>query len=174
MIKLITLFISGFILFGQVQDDTIPWKKNYKLKWSDFKGSPQAGNDFAALTSYSLTYSMMQSGKGLVTKVDCEFDKKKSWGRIKNDSILAHEQLHFDIAELFARKIRKSFAEYVFNKKTFQRDLKAIYLDAVQACSMYQQQYDSESEHSINRKGQRKWDMKIRQEMEALSAYAKD
>lgn len=174
MIKLITLFLSGFFLFGQVQDDTIPWKKNYKLKWSDFRGSPMAGNDFAALTSYSLTYSMMQSGKGLVTKVDCEFDKKKSWGRIRNDSILAHEQLHFDIAELFARKIRKRFAEYEFSKKTFQQDLKTIYLNEIKACSMYQQLYDLESEHSINRKGQRKWDTKVRQELDALSAYIKD
>ena len=45
----------------------------------------------------------------------------------KTDYILKHEQGHFDIAEIFARKLNKKMSEYKFNKTTYKTDLKNIY-----------------------------------------------
>ena len=79
----------------------------------------------------------------------------------RTEYILSHEQGHFDIAEIFARKLHKSLSEYNFNKKTFQQDLKAIYENLMQEKEAMQEQYDRETNHSINKSAQAAWLSKI-------------
>lgn len=47
-------------------------------------------------------------------------DQTKSWINRKDPDMLAQKQLQFDIAELYARKIRKSFRE--LNQKKVKKD----------------------------------------------------
>jgi predicted secreted Zn-dependent protease len=47
------------------------------------------------------------------------FDKDQSWMMVKNAYVLQHEQIHFNISELYARKIRKS-ADSLSQKKRYQ------------------------------------------------------
>ena len=43
------------------------------------------------------------------------FSKNESWMLVRSNDILAHEQVHFDIFELYARKMRKLVAETLKN-----------------------------------------------------------
>lgn len=43
------------------------------------------------------------------------FSKNESWMLVRSNDILAHEQIHFDIFELYARKMRKLLAETLKN-----------------------------------------------------------
>jgi len=54
----------------------------------------------------------------------------------KTDYLLNHEQRHFDIAEIFARKLRKELEEYTFNKNNLKEieNLYKKYLNKKSQC----------------------------------------
>ena len=90
----------------------------------------------------------------------------------KTDYILSHEQGHFDIAEIFARKLNKKMSEYRFDKKTYQKDLNKIYHDILDEKEKMQNDYDKETNHSINKEKQAEWLKKIAKMLEEYKDYA--
>jgi predicted secreted Zn-dependent protease len=79
--------------------------------------------------------------------------------------VLSHEQLHFDISELFARKMRKIMAETRFTSNA-RAEVKAIYKKVLQDLSAFQSLYDHETNYSRDHQKQLAWNNKIK---EALS-----
>jgi hypothetical protein len=135
----------------------IPWSNHLRLTWDDFQCEPKRGTDAVASTSTSLGIAyQMQQGR-LNYHITCNFSKVKSWGLMKTDYILAHEQGHFDITEIFARKLNEALMNYEFNKRTFRKDINEIYQSIVRQKEEYQRMYDGESDHSRNRKSQYEW-----------------
>src|SRR6185436_7177040 len=124
---LIAAFIFPLLILLQREDDYIKWQEDRKLSWDDFKAEPVKMGSTAAMTTTHLGFGYSISNGVITYKIDCRFEKKKSWGLVKNDWILKHEQGHFDIAEIFARQLYRSVSEYQYNKTTFQKDLTAIY-----------------------------------------------
>jgi predicted secreted Zn-dependent protease len=112
------------------------------------------------------------SQKGFKYSITCVFDKNSSWGRIKTDYILAHEQAHFDIAELYARTLYKQIKAYTFNSSTAQQDVPAMYRKIMKELSEKQQEYDRETDYSRNKEEQAAWLIKIRKELNDLIGYA--
>src|SRR5678810_1015402 len=107
--------------------DLIPWENDKRLVWDDFLCEPKVGTDAVASTSTSLGIAYQLSNGELRYHITCYFNKEKSWGLMKTDYILAHEQGHFDITEIFARKLNEALQNYKFNKKTYKRDIGQIY-----------------------------------------------
>lgn len=157
MIKsfIITLF---FLLFLPLSAQKITWSKTNRLSWNDF----QAPKDFKKPTDSSVAFTNCGVSY-LVTKstnpkakveihVKAVFDQSKSWKKSDSpgNSVLVHEQLHFDIAEVYARKIRKMIEQKIVTtadfdshfKKNFDR-LYSEYLD-------FQKKYDLETKNSRN------------------------
>src|SRR3954464_14720897 len=99
MQKLFLLLIPVFS-FLSVDDNLIEWSPARKLTWSDFKGKPDPLSDNAALTNSTINFEYGITEKGFTHSIKCRFNKNLSWGRIKNEYILNHEQGHFDIAEI--------------------------------------------------------------------------
>lgn len=153
-------------------EELIGWSENKKLTWADYKGKVQSNSDAAASTATYLGLEYNYGSKGFVYKVSCHFSRTKSWGLHKTDYILAHEQGHFDIAEIFARKLNKELSEYVFNKNSYQEDLKKIYTDLTNEKDAFQTQYDAETNHSINKKKQDEWLTKIEGRLNDLRKFA--
>jgi hypothetical protein len=160
------------ISFAQKNDDLIYWTASRKLTWDDYRAQPKQGADAAASTATYLGIEYNFGKDGFDYKITCSFSKTRSWALHKNDYILAHEQGHFDIAEIFARRLHKKMQEYVFNKKTFKEDLKKIYMDLMSEKDAFQNDYDEETNHSIHREKQRHWLQKINEELLALKDYA--
>ena len=82
-------------------------------------------------------------------EVFASFDKQKSWTKSDAIELLAHEQLHFDIVEVYVRKIRK-FAQEAFDRN--QRSQQYITKQITKLQSEYkktQTKYDSETKHGI-------------------------
>ena len=90
----------------------------------------------------------------------------------KTDYILTHEQGHFDIAEIFARKLNKLMKEYNFDWNTYRQDLKKIYQDVLDEKEDMQNKYDEETNHSINKEKQEEWLKKISGKLKELDAWA--
>ena len=170
------IFLLSLVVTSQTSptpaENLILWSEDRKLTWTDFKGSPDASSSNAALTNAKILFSYEHDGKTLRFKVRCGFDKTKSWGRVKNDYILAHEQKHFDISELYARKLYKALREYKFKVKTVDNDLNAIYQKVIQEHFTTQGDYDRQTDHSLRQEEQKKWDEKIEQELKDTKAFA--
>ena len=159
--------------FGQdKQEELIQWNPAYKLTWADYKGKADPSSDAAATTTTYLGIEYNIHQNRFTYKIQCRFSRNKSWGIHRTEYILGHEQGHFDIAEIFARKLHKEMSEYRFNARTYQQDLKNIYDRLMQAKEDMQNQYDRETNHSINRKKQAEWLVYIDELLEKYADYA--
>lgn len=112
-------FLIGFISlmsFSFVKDDFILWQENKKLKIQDFKADNKdtikvnRQQFLGAISAIRIEYSSFQRNKNSVPdfSIKTYFDPNGSWMLLKNDYVLQHEQIHFDLTELYARKMRKS------------------------------------------------------------------
>jgi hypothetical protein len=172
-----TFFLCTIISFSRmffpVQDDSfIDWSANKKLIWDDFRKEADPNSPNAALTSSIIKYDFSyNSDGGLKFRIHCQFDKNKSWGRIKTDYILSHEQGHFDIAEIFARKLNKALKEYTPTPNV-KKEVGKIYVDNMHAFRDMQDLYDKETDNSINHPQQAAWLKKIADQLKELEPYA--
>jgi hypothetical protein len=156
----------------QQNNSLIDWNSNRKLTWQDFKGPVDTESKNAALTSSSINIEFGYDDAGLEYSIKCSFNQQKSWVRIKNDEVLAHEQGHFDLAELHARKLHKAMKAYKFNARTVSNDVNKIYDSLMTAHHEAQNIYDQETDYSRNKVKQEEWQKKIADELKSLQAFA--
>ena len=154
------------------QGHLIPWSDARKLSWDDFKASPDPRSGNAALTSSTINIEFGYDEEGLQYSIRCTFDKTRSWVRIRNNEVLAHEQGHFDIAEIYARKLSKAMHDYRFQPKTVSKDVNEIYDSMMNQHKLAQNQYDKETDYSRNRTSQELWLKKIQQQLNEVKAFA--
>ena len=168
----LSVFILPLLVLSLPDEDSIKWQEDRRLTWDDFKAAPLKLGNTAAMTTTHLGFSYSVTNGKVTYKIDCRFEKNKSWGLVKNDWILRHEQGHFDIAEIFARKLNKSINEYQFNRSSFQQDLDMIYKSVVDDKERYQQVYDNETDYSRNKANQEEWLKNIESELKHSKTWA--
>lgn len=171
MSKAIFLFILLYVS-GIQTNDLIPWSASRKLTWEDFKGNPDPRSPNAALTSSNINIEFGYDESGFTYSIKCNFDKKRSWVRIRNNEVLLHEQGHFDIAEIHARKLNKVMKAYRFNAKTAANDLNNLYEKVMNEHTQAQTLYDKETDYSRHKTKQEEWLKRIAAEMKSLQEYA--
>lgn len=176
MHKLIAFAFIPLIFFFHghpVKDNEIQWSASRKLNWQDFKSQPDRNASNAALTSSKIIFNYgYGSNKGFTFTINCVFDKNSSWGKIKTDYILSHEQGHFDIAEIYARKLNKALKAYSFDAKTVAKDIPSLYKNLMQEEADLQNQYDNETDYSRDKPQQAIWLTKIQHDLDKLKEYA--
>lgn len=162
-----------------VYEKEIYWSKDRKLNWSDFKNNtPPHGYVANALTMCGISFQF-QARTGLLGGYKCVvktiFYTEKSW--VSNDSIskqvevLNHEQKHFDLCEVYARKIYKEITEAkisAYNTEEANRIFQKLYAEYEDR----QYQYDEETQQSTNNEAQEKWNRIISEELTLLDEYA--
>ncbi|MCA0132025.1 DUF922 domain-containing protein [Winogradskyella alexanderae] len=167
-----------FFLLGQNPDEeTITWNESHKLTWADFKGPINPSSDAIALTASGITFgfSISTSGSKIVdydTTVEAHFYPNKSWCNKKkaNQYILGHEQLHFDITELYARIFRQRLTKLRVNQN-IKKQLKTLHNAINSELNETQKRYDAQSVHSINTEVQHQWQTFIQVELEKLKEF---
>jgi predicted secreted Zn-dependent protease len=169
--KLLLVFLSTFPAYS-LEDNLIEWSPSRKLTWNDFRGKPDATSTNAALTSSSINVKFGYNKNGLTHSIKCRFNKSLSWGRIKNDYILNHEQGHFDIAEAHARILNKAYREYTFNSETVSADINSIYESVMKKHVLLQDQYDKQTNHSLDTVKQSEWNKKISALLKEFEDYS--
>lgn len=176
--KLSLLLLLFSISFAFAQDIEIPWKASEKLSWSDFKGEPDYNHPYAAITYSGMSYGFsadVVNGKVWVKyEVKSFFVANKSWVKrwfLKDKGLLAHEQLHFDITELYAREFRKRLSEMTFTENV-KAEIKQVYESITSEKVKLQKLYDVETDHSKKELAQKNWQQKIQTELQKLSQFA--
>jgi hypothetical protein len=145
------------------------WEESYKLDWADFSHNHQ-NEHYAALTASGISFSYTAKETTYDMEIFAVFDKDESWVNTQKASkkLLKHEQLHFDITELWTRKMRKAVSQTVYIDDDILNDL---YVEHIQGLSKMQAFYDEESHHSLNNKMQQEWESGVKQELAKLSDY---
>ena len=105
--------------------------------------------------------------------VSAKYFPKLSWSRSPEQSgyILQHEQLHFDITELYARLFRKRLSENVKTARDIQK-INTIGKVIMRDWDMEQHAYDRETDHSMNEEKQAEWAFHVKERLDALKEFA--
>jgi len=176
-IKLKTLALLLFVLpaclaHGQSKD-TIYWNADRKITWENFKGRPDKTTNLLAMTQAGIGYNVACTNGDLYLKIYCYFNVNKSWTKeTGSQELLQHEQLHFDITELYARILRKKLSELSDPCGKNIRELDKIYQSNFNECAKTQDLYDKETNHSINNEKQKEWEQRIAKELKALEKFS--
>lgn len=152
--------------------DCIEWREEQKLKWSDFKGTPKRLSPNEALTDSGMSIELKCDNNTSEVIVKCFFDRTKSWTKdTESVYLLAHEQLHFDITELFVRKLRKQLVALGSDCRQLNEHIEKFYNENYKDYVAYQDAYDRETHHSLNKEKQAFWEEKVKQELEELREF---
>ena len=156
-------------------EQEIVWNTTRRLTRADFKASTDS-RPFEAATSSGFRYHY--SGRLFQGKVqfsiETVFDCQNSYFKGKQDPerTLAHEQGHFDITEITARRFTKAIQEQVADTKELEQKQEAIYRRIITDAQAMQDKYDSEV--YVDRSKQPAWLTTIAQELNGLQAYASE
>jgi len=169
------LLILNFLFFASLAtaQDKLPWSEGRRLIWNDFQSKAIPGNSQAAATTFcGISYLLNSPTKKFTAgqvKIESFFVPSKSWvhNDHKTDFVLMHEQSHFDIAELFARRFRKIISDKTMDAKILQNYYTRIYDDY----KNYQQDYETATSHGRIRDKQLEYTEKINAEIEQLSDF---
>lgn len=167
-----SLLLLGLNGFGQNLGNEIHWCQEYKLTWNDFK-APTKDWNVGAVTYCGISLTPIKTNrfngkskyKAIATfNIDSSFHFPS---KVDND-VLRHEQFHFNIAELYARKMRQelSFKSMVSNNiatEIFNRLFKQ-YLD-------FQENYEKETELGLNTEVQLQWENNVQKLLEELQTF---
>jgi Bacterial protein of unknown function (DUF922) len=155
-----------------VDNDEMRWTPGRKLTWADFKGTPAPGNPMDALTESGITFSWACDQRGFRAEIYSLFVPSKSWVKEPTASLLAHEQVHFDITELHARKLRKYFAE-MRNPCYLGKDgINAAGRRIIEDSNAMQRLYDAETRHSERVTEQKRWEAQVKAQLDAHAMWA--
>lgn len=174
----IILLIAAFLCLGpSATEETISWNESRKLTWTDFRDAPNRNSGAVALTASGITFgfSIQRSGgrpTSFNTTVESLFYPDKSWYLTDRAStyILGHEQLHFDITELHARKFRQQISQLKVSS-SIRAELNRLHNAINRASAEMQNKYDRESNHSIVKEAQVKWQKYITIELKKLNQF---
>ncbi len=151
--------------------DTV-YYQDRKVTWADFKGEPSLHSKYAAAIFPSISFDSRfeikdRKIKALVTP-RVYMIQSMSWvkDKARNEYSLAHEQLHFDIAMLVMYKLLERIKNLqADNMDDLQSMIHFEYLEAYRELHRIQEDYDNESNHSIDVIAQKNWENKINREM---------
>lgn len=159
-------------IFGQGAASLL-YNLERKLTWDDFLGEPDHADSTKA-AQISTTIQLQSSkinfwtGKTSFTGSAVMY-KNKSWVKegFKNDYVLVHEQIHYDIAFLVAKKMEGSINTLKVNIMN-KRLIDAIYRNWHSIFILNENTYDLMTDGGNNRQMQIYWQRKIEGELNAL------
>lgn len=154
-------------------DNLIYWQATSKLTWDDFKGKPNNSSPYKAFTQSEIKTAVAAKNNEAQITIKTFFDKNNSWVKdSRTVALLAHEQLHFDITELWSRRFRQKLKGKTFSFKTFQKELTEIEKSIYKESKDMQVAYDNESQHAEMVASQKKWEKKTAEDLQKLNTFA--
>jgi uncharacterized protein DUF922 len=163
------------LLLSDIQGDhAFPWSVDRRLVWSDFQGTPPSEGREGAKTTYALYSAWKCRGDAFQFRVVAGFRTAQSWVKpavlkdsVQSRTILAHEQVHFDLAEVHARLMRRYFAGLTGACRKSDAQLTALAQRLEDEASAEQRRYDTETNHGLVADRQAQWSLQTRRRLAA-------
>jgi hypothetical protein len=156
------------------KDHAFPWSAARPLTWSDFEGLPPTEGPEGAMTSYALYSAWSCRGEAFRFQVIAGFRPRQSWVKavVLNDSVqrrtvLAHEQTHFDLGEVHARRMRQVFGDLAGPCRRADAELAALAQRIAEEEKAEQRRYDVETNHGLLAVPQAAWSSQTRRRLAA-------
>ena len=155
----------------------ISWSAVRRLTMADFQARAPMGDPLASSTSSNIKADAACKDYVFSSSVTATFDPNTSWFRNPQkatEALLRHEQLHFDITEVYARIMRQKLQ--LFSAKAnceklqpgFNNTTKLVYA----AWDHEQNRYDQETNHGLNAVRQAAWEKQTAAKLEMLKPFA--
>lgn len=156
-------------------ESKIEWSEHRRLTWVDFKAKPDTENNpnTLALTSTGFGFETgFNPFKATPIEVRNTFNTYKSWGlpEYKNEYVLRHEQIHFDITEIFTRKLRKAYDDNKLTSKDIDR-ARALFEATFRDYRLFQERYDTDTQKGEKKDTQEKWEAIVEIELLKYEFY---
>ncbi len=145
------------------ESSIIYWSEERLLSWDDFQAPPDFEQvPIGALTSSAIEYYTGCKDGKIIYKIQAVFEKDRSWVKevARTEHHLRHEQVHFNITELYARKLRIELEKRSFTceqKPQFEALINS-YLDE---WSDEQYSFDWHTGFSMRPEKQLEWELKV-------------
>jgi hypothetical protein len=154
------------------------WDAQRPLTWTDFRGVAPIGGDEGALTGYNLLFGMGCTGAAFHFEAAAVFLPRDSWVKpvvLANPELrvrtLRHEQTHFDLTEVHARRVRRYLAGADSPCRGRLGEIRDGAERLVAAEGEAQHRYDDETRHGLNAQRQLSWDRDVTGWLTELAAY---
>jgi hypothetical protein len=153
-------------------DSASPWSAARRLTWSDFRGRPPGEGREVAKTAYALFYAWKCRGSAFDFRVIAAFRPRQSWVKAValNDTVLrrtalGHEQTHFDLAEVHARRMRQYFGALAGACRKTDGELTGLAGRLIAEEKAEQQRYDAETNHGLRSDEQAAWTAEVARQL---------
>ena len=166
LLSLPSLF-TAFVLIGMLPsisasaqtEKNFSWKEHPKLSWDDYQGPVKATyEESAACTLSSIGFRRSTPDRSGRVKVIVynQFKVEQSWVKpdAKIDSILTHEQGHFDLNEIYTRELTRRMKNVNVDSMD---DIMKVYNQLMAEYSAKQNEYETQTAHGTNIVQQQKW-----------------
>jgi hypothetical protein len=178
--RTLLLFFIGLISYSHSHAQAeIAWSDDYEISWSDFKHKVGRADFYKAWTYSGIRFNVQTVNQQIEIGIQCYFSKDNSWVHKDHttQSLLNHERRHFDITEIYARKMRQELAKYQVSAKEFvdrklMEKVEEVFNALYDEMEDLQKKYDRESNHSIDQSAQADWDKWVKEELNRLRAFA--
>jgi hypothetical protein len=174
MRKLVVMCSVGFALYGQAA-----WKQGQNLTWDDFQArAPRSAGEPSAVTDTGFRVQLECREEFLDIRVAAEFHRNSSWvkaGR-KSAELLRHEQGHFDLTELYARRMRKAVRDARIgcaDDRQAEAAGKKIFARLDREWENAEKQYDADTNYGTDLGKQKETSERIARQLSELSGYAR-
>ena len=178
--RFVLIIISALILPSFVAaQDIVYWQAKRPLTWNDFNGRrPQKTRFAAAIVSRISCNVYDEKHDSVYVEVKSLTFPDKSWTRNKHyrPYVLKHEQTHFDITELYARRLRRSISQC---KKWYTHNGTYRYTKLTRLYHRYRRRWrwaeywcDFQTRHGRKRQVQLAWNYNVESSLKALEQYA--
>jgi hypothetical protein len=152
------------------KEKRIEWEEARSLVWNDFSGKADGESPYDCWTWSGINYTYSRKEAEGLVRIDLDayafFDPHRSWVKKgeRTTKLLAHEQLHFDMSELYCRYFERAVRNFTFteNADTEMDSIFTVHLNELLAAQI---RYDEESEHHQSQAGQAKWEQFVADEL---------
>ena len=155
---------------AQINFEKKKWSESHKLIWADFESNSLSLKKLKAFTFSTIEIDYDIEDTCLNYKIETLFIPRHSWYKDTSLNLLKLEQGNFDIAEIFARKIRKLLTENILikkDKKFILQEIKKILVNK----EKYQTLYNNSKKSNFKYKMRKIWENKIANELLALKRF---
>jgi Bacterial protein of unknown function (DUF922) len=179
------LLLAVPIVVSAADSGLVEWSAGRKLSRSDFKSPAPLPRGVSALSFVAIDAAWACENGLFEPHIRAVFDRARSAWRsaisnvldasnarlstISDRDVLQHEQVHFDIAELIARTIRRHFASLtdICTRPGGMIPLKAIVEDYQRTLDEEQSRYDRETLFGMDARMQSMWTSKIASDLKS-------
>lgn len=165
------LFIAFLSLFGNKPSEyRIPYRQ---LTWADFRCPPPGDQPtIAARTFTQLSMQTTEEGGKYHFCVVAYVLADSSFVRLRDDKTLRHEQTHFTITSIEARKCDAALAPLQGGDSTTLVAAAAFYAHYFDEASRRQDQFDLATNHSLDLVEEKTWEDKISRELRSFETLS--